>query len=104
MHFLESAWTGFAWKPQYTGEQWLQVDLNQVKEVKAIATQGLSHGDGTLSYCKSYTLSYSKSGATWQEHKENDAVKVRKIGWQFVFTKSYPCTKVLSEAFCALQI
>lgn len=78
-HFLESTWNKIAWKPQYTaGEQWLQVDLNQVKKIKAIATQGLSH-DGTSSYCQSYTVSYSKSGAIWQEYKENDAIKVRKV-------------------------
>ena len=87
-NFLESTWDEFAWKPQYTtGEQWLQLDLNQVKKIKAIATKGLSR-DGTSSYCQSYTVSYSKSGAIWQEYKENDVIKVRKVGPQFVYTKS----------------
>ena len=108
MHFLESAWTGFAWKPQFTAdEQWLQVDLHQVKKVKAIATQGLSDSDGTSSYCQSYTLRYSKSGAIWQEYKENDAIKVRKIDQQFVITKGDHCATVLSQIqhiWCAMFV
>lgn len=84
-NFLESTWDEFAWKPQYTtGDQWLQLDLNQVKKIKAIATKGLSR-DGTSSYCQTYTVSYSKSGAIWQEYKENNVIKVRKVGLQFIY-------------------
>ena len=103
-YFLESTWDEFAWKPQYTtGEEWLQLDLNQVKKIKAIATKGLSL-NGTSSYCQSYTVSYSKSGAVWQEYKENDVIKVRKVGLQFVYTKSQHYAKVTSEVFYPLQI
>jgi len=61
-----------------TGDQWLQVDLDQVKTVRAVATKGYSHGDMT-SCCQTYTLRYSKSGAIWELYKENNAVKVKAL-------------------------
>lgn len=78
----------FAWKPGTTSdEQWLQVDLYQVKKISAVATKGLLRND-ISSYCETYTLCHSKGGAIWQAYEESDAVKVRKVGPQFVFAKS----------------
>ena len=53
------------------------MDFYQVKTVRAVATQGYSYG-GTSSYCQTYILSHSKSGAIWELYKENNTVKVKK--------------------------
>ncbi|XP_031562261.1 lactadherin-like [Actinia tenebrosa] len=54
--------------------QYLQVDLGQVKIVTKIATQGRP-GD-QVKYVTKYKIKWSIDGQTWEDHKENDVVKV----------------------------
>ena len=69
---LDTSWSIEAWKPQSTtGDQWVEVDVNQVKTITRVATQGRSS-----SYVMTYTVSHSKS-ALWEAYLENNAVKVR---------------------------
>ncbi|XP_031561718.1 coagulation factor V-like [Actinia tenebrosa] len=54
--------------------QWLQIDLGQMKFVTAIATQGrhMSHNQ----WVTSYSFSYSNDNTLWTEYKENGVKKV----------------------------
>lgn len=63
------------WAPSsLSAGQFLQVDLGQVKIVTKVATQG-RYGD-QVKYVTKYTIRWSMDGQTWQDHKENDVVKV----------------------------
>ena len=86
--------SNFAWKPRIPDNQWLQLDVYQVKRVTAVVTQGLLRNSAS-SYCQTYTLYHSKSGAMWQAYEENNVEKVRKVDLQFVFAKRYHMSKVL---------
>ena len=70
---LDTSWAIQAWKPQSTtGDQWVEVDVNQVKTISRVATQGCGS-----SYVMTYTVSHSKS-ALWEAYLENNVVKVRQ--------------------------
>ena len=53
---------------------YLQIDLDTVHSVCAVATQGASNIDERTT---SYILRMSKNGVTWNTYKESNAEKVR---------------------------
>ena len=57
-------------------DQWIQIDLNKILTLTKIATQGRHNYD---QWVKSYLVSYSSDGQTFQNYKNNGADKVRKI-------------------------
>lgn len=62
------------WCARYRNHnQWLQVDLREIKIVTAVATQGR---DKYFEHVKSYELAYSKDGVRWNYYKENGRVRV----------------------------
>ncbi|XP_031554437.1 retinoschisin-like [Actinia tenebrosa] len=75
LHNIATGLDSCCWAPAYpTAGQYLQVDLGQVKIVKRVATQGR---DGNqVKYVTKYTIKWSIDGQTWEDHKENDVVKV----------------------------
>ncbi|CAB3997590.1 zinc metallo ase nas-13-like [Paramuricea clavata] len=56
-----------------TENQWLQVDLGQVKYVSAVATQGR---DRYFEHVETYELSFSQDGSVFKNYKENGSVKL----------------------------
>ena len=62
------------WCPSSTSNRndFIQVDMGEVRSVCAVATQGKKDG----SYVKSYKLLVSTDGVTWNTYQENNAVKV----------------------------
>ncbi|XP_028519145.1 uncharacterized protein LOC110252934 [Exaiptasia diaphana] len=65
----------YAWAPQTATDpnDYLQVDLGDVYVLCAIATQGAT---GANAWCKSYKLSLSTDGSSWNMYKENNIVKI----------------------------
>ncbi|CAH3132495.1 unnamed protein product [Porites lobata] len=63
-----------SWVPRTNnGHQWLQVDLGKKTEVTGIKTQGRYNAH---QWVKSYRVSYSNDGSTFQIYKENNKVKI----------------------------
>ncbi|XP_028250097.1 coagulation factor V [Parambassis ranga] len=61
-----------AWKAKYSDmNQWLQVELPQVKKITGIVTQG-AKSLGTEMYVSSYALQYSDSGIHWTHYTEDE--------------------------------
>ena len=56
--------------------QWIQVDLGRKEVVTAIATQGRSNSN---QWVKTFSVSYSLDGKTFESFKINGAVKVRIV-------------------------
>ena len=56
--------------------QWLQIDFNSPTTIVEVSTQGRA---GYNQYVKSYTLSYSDDGVTFQAYKRHGLVKVINI-------------------------
>ena len=54
--------------------QWLQVDFLAKTKISRIATQGRQNSHY---WVRSYTISSSRKGYTWQKYKENGRTKVR---------------------------
>lgn len=54
--------------------QWLKIDLGQMKFVSAIATQG--RHIGYYQWVKSYSFSFSKDNTQWTDYIENGVKKV----------------------------
>ena len=97
--FVDGSWNDRAWKPKIiTGEQWLQVELNQVKAVSAIGTQGVLTNGGS-SYCQTYTLSHSKGGAIWQTYKDGSSIKASNMGLIFEFNNN-----ILPSLFSSINV
>ena len=64
---------GWCQKPYgITNGDYIQVDMGKVRSVCAVATQGKRSG----SYIKSYKLSLSTDGNTWNTYKEQNVEKV----------------------------
>lgn len=63
--------------------QWLQVELPQIKKITGIITQG-AKSLGTEKFVTSYTLQYSDNGMYWNQYTddEDSPSKVRFFTWQ----------------------
>ena len=66
-----------AWCALNNSGQWLQIDLGYLHVVTGVATQGRN---STLyhMWVKTYELSFSKDGETWEVYKENNITQVEK--------------------------
>ena len=65
-----------AWIPATSADKspsWLQVDLGNLTNVSAVATQGSCLGD---QWTKSYVIKYSKSGVNWKHYGELGTIRV----------------------------
>ncbi|KAG5833345.1 hypothetical protein ANANG_G00274960 [Anguilla anguilla] len=61
-----------AWQAKTNNmQQWLQVELKDVKKITGIVTQG-AKSMGTEMYVTEYTIEYSKDGKTWIKYKEDE--------------------------------
>ncbi|KAG9349604.1 hypothetical protein JZ751_028052 [Albula glossodonta] len=61
-----------AWQAKNNNmQQWLQVELKDVKKITGIVTQG-AKSLGSEMYVTEYTLEYSKDGKTWTKYKEDE--------------------------------
>ena len=59
---------------------WLQIDLGNVTNVSAVATQGSCSGD---QWTKSYVIIYSKNGEDWKTYEDlGSTVSTQKIIWK----------------------
>lgn len=59
--------------PQFSDmNQWLQVELPQVKKITGIITQG-AKSLGKEMYVISYTLEYSNNGIHWIQYTDDEA-------------------------------
>ncbi|KAM7380225.1 hypothetical protein PAMP_003537 [Pampus punctatissimus] len=63
-----------AWQAKFNDmNQWLQVELPQIKKITGIITQG-AKSLGREMYVKSYTLVYSDDGIRWKQYTDVDDV------------------------------
>ncbi|KAM6978393.1 LOW QUALITY PROTEIN: coagulation factor V [Tautogolabrus adspersus] len=63
-----------AWQAKYNNmNQWLQVELPQVKKITGIVTQG-AMVLGKQRYVMSYTLLYSDNGIHWNQYTDDEAI------------------------------
>lgn len=60
-------------------DQWLQVELPQIKKITGIITQG-AKSLGKEMYVISYALQYSSDGINWTQYTDDDS---------FIFKVSY---------------
>ncbi|XP_040913559.1 coagulation factor V [Toxotes jaculatrix] len=61
-----------AWQAKYNDmNQWLQVELPQVKKITGIITQG-AKSLGTEMYVMSYTLQHSDNGIHWNQYTDDE--------------------------------
>uniref|UniRef100_A0A669DEQ5 ferroxidase n=1 Tax=Oreochromis niloticus TaxID=8128 RepID=A0A669DEQ5_ORENI len=61
-----------AWRAKYNNmDQWLQVELPQVKKITGIITQG-AKSLGKEMYVMSYILQYSDNGIEWKEYTDSE--------------------------------
>ncbi|XP_069568180.1 coagulation factor V [Brachyistius frenatus] len=66
-----------AWRAKYNDmNQWLQVELPQIKKITGIITQG-AKSLGTEMYVISYTLQYSDNGIHWNHYTDDENQPVR---------------------------
>lgn len=56
--------------------QWLQVELPQIKKITGIITQG-AKSLGTEMYVISYSLQYSDNGMHWQHYTEDEELEYK---------------------------
>lgn len=57
-------------------DQWLQVELPQIKKITGIITQG-AKSLGKEMYVISYTLQYSNDGAHWEDYTDDEALQTK---------------------------
>ncbi|KAG8000988.1 Coagulation factor V, partial [Nibea albiflora] len=63
-----------AWQAKFNDmNQWLQVELPQVKKITGIITQG-AKSLGNKMYVVSYTLQYSNNGLHWEQYTDDEDV------------------------------
>nr|XP_046260880.1 coagulation factor V [Scatophagus argus] len=63
-----------AWQAQHSDmNQWLQVELPQIKKITGIITQG-AKSLGKEMYVISYTLQYSNNGITWNQYTDDEDI------------------------------
>ena len=55
------------------GQHWVQVDLGKILQITKIGTGGLK---GKAGYVKSYSLSYSNNGQSWEAVRDGGKKKV----------------------------
>lgn len=69
--------------------QWLQVELPQIKKITGIITQG-AKSLGTEMYVISYSLQYSDNGMHWQYYTDDEELeyKVSSAGPATIFFHS----------------
>ncbi|KAI4792102.1 hypothetical protein KUCAC02_033611 [Chaenocephalus aceratus] len=71
---LDKQGTINAWQAKYSNmNQWLQVELPQVKKITGIVTQG-AKSLGTEMYVISYSLQYSDNGRHWTPYTDDEAL------------------------------
>ena len=75
-----------AWCPKTSNDRsdFLEVDMSEEYYVCAVATQGHKKGSH---WAKSYKLQLSLQANTWETYSEDGAEKVRKLIFQFIFSK-----------------
>lgn len=56
--------------------QWLQVELPQIKKITGIVTQG-AKSLGTEMYVISYSLQYSNNGIHWQQYTDDESIECK---------------------------
>lgn len=56
--------------------QWLQVELPQIKKITGIITQG-AKSLGKEMYVISYTLQYSDNGLHWEHYTDDEALQTK---------------------------
>lgn len=65
--------------------QWLQVELPQIKKITGIITQG-AKSLGKSMYITSYTLQYSSNGIHWELYKDDEDIPYKvscgEITWK----------------------
>ena len=64
-------------KPERNYDQYIQIDLLNMKTITGIATQGREYSGGTQ-YVKNYKISYSKDSRNWIFYKEKDLMSTDK--------------------------
>lgn len=64
-----------AWCALNNTGQWLQIDLGYLHVVTGVATQGRNSSLHHM-WVKTYVLSFSKDGKTWEVYKENNITQV----------------------------
>lgn len=68
-------------------DQWLQVELPQIKKITGIVTQG-AKSLGTEMYVISYSLQYSNNGIHWQQYTDDESIECKvklHFHWQLFF-------------------
>lgn len=74
--------------PQYNDmNQWLQVELPQIKKITGIITQG-AKSLGTEMYVISYTLQYSNNGIHWNQYTDDEGLPF-KVSYSNQFTGNW---------------
>uniref|UniRef100_A0A8C5N8D4 ferroxidase n=1 Tax=Gouania willdenowi TaxID=441366 RepID=A0A8C5N8D4_GOUWI len=64
-----------AWQAKYNDmNQWLQVELPQVKKITGIITQG-AKSLGSEMYVVSYILQYSDNGVQWSDYNDDEEIQ-----------------------------
>lgn len=64
-----------AWQAKYNDmNQWLQVELPQIKKITGIVTQG-AKSLGREMYVISYTLEYSNDGTHWNKYTDDECIE-----------------------------
>ncbi|KAK3857259.1 hypothetical protein Pcinc_036476, partial [Petrolisthes cinctipes] len=73
---LDAEWAWTAAGLSGPEEEWLQIDLEEVKEVTGVVTQGHPYLD---QYLSAFGIQYSDTGASWQDIREPDAAYSRQF-------------------------
>lgn len=59
-------------------DQWLQVELSQVKKITGIVTQG-AKSLGKEMFVTSFSLQYSDDGKNWDQYTDDESIPA-KVG------------------------
>ena len=77
--------------------QWIQVDLERIATVKAVATQGRFDAN---QYVKSYVLTLSKNGRRFVPYREGRKIRVR-ISFRFHQRKRALSLQIILPSTCS---
>ena len=77
---------GWCAKEAARNDDWLQVDLGQMIEVCALATQGDRNGN---EWTTAFKLSYSTDGKSWTPYKDANSTEVVRYVSVFANDKSH---------------
>ncbi|KAL2081363.1 hypothetical protein ACEWY4_023216 [Coilia grayii] len=76
---LDKQGTVNAWQAKHNDmNQWLQVELQDVKKITGIITQG-AKSLGTKMYVTAYHLEYSKDGIMWTKYTDDPDIEVKEF-------------------------